>query len=141
MDATQIALVRSTFTALGRREVEFATDFYERLFTIAPETRAMFPADMAAQRRKLVDQLTMIVGSLDRLPALVAETSALGHRHAAYGALPQHYDLVLEAMLAAMAQQLGALMTPAAEQAWRRAYNLVAEVMLHGAVHGPSTTS
>jgi hemoglobin-like flavoprotein len=138
MDATQIELVRTTFTALGRREAEFAAEFYSRLFAAAPETRTMFPSDMAAQRRNLVDQLVAIVGSLDRLPTLVADTTALGHRHAGYGVLAQHYDLVLEAMLGAMQDQLGALLTPAAEFAWRRAYNLVAEVMLNGAVHGPA---
>jgi hemoglobin-like flavoprotein len=95
----------------------------------------MFPADLDAQRQKLVDELVIIVDSLGRIGPLVARTTELGRRHAGYGVEPHHYELVLEALLAALTACAPALMTEEAVVAWRRAYHLVAETMLYGAAH------
>ena len=43
---------------------------------------------------------------------------------------PRHYTSVGDALLRALAAQLGSGWTPAVESAWRRAYNLVAEIMI-----------
>jgi hemoglobin-like flavoprotein len=139
MDAASIALVESTFTAVGPLSDQLSRLFYERLFQLDPSVRTMFPADLAAQRQKLIDELVAIVGSLGRVHELVARTTDLGSRHAGYGVEPHHYDLVLEALLHALTTCIPQAMTPTATKAWRRAYHLIAETMMHGAAHGPST--
>jgi nitric oxide dioxygenase len=108
------------------------------LFQLDPTVRAMFPADLTAQRQKLIDELDAIVASLGRLHELVARTTDLGNRHAGYGVEPHHYDLVLDALLYALTACIPQAMTPAATLAWRRAYHLIAETMMHGAAHGPT---
>lgn len=90
----------------------------------------MFPQDMEAQRQKLLDELTAIVHAVSDLSALVARTAPLGVRHVEYGVEPDHYDLVGEALVLAMADVLGADWDEATESAWRYAYDLVAETML-----------
>ena len=54
---------------------------------------------------------------------------------------PHHYDLVLDALLHAMTSCAPYAVTPDAIAAWRRAYHLIAETMMHGATHGPSAPS
>ena len=139
MDAASIALVESTFTAVRPLSDQLTRLFYERLFQLDPTVRTMFPADLALQRQKLIDELEAIVDSLGRLHELVARTTDLGSRHAGYGVEPHHYDLVLDALMYALSTCIPQAMTPAAALAWRRAYHLIAETMLHGAAHGPST--
>lgn len=139
MDTASIALVESTFTAVTPFTDQLSRLFYERLFQLDPSVRAMFPADLVAQRQKLIDELAAIVDSLGRLHELVARTTDLGSRHEAYGVEPHHYDLVLDALLYALTTCIPQAMTPAATLAWRRAYHLIAETMMHGAAHGPST--
>jgi len=140
MDAASIALVESTFTAVKPLSDQLSRLFYERLFELDPMVRTMFPADLAGQRQKLIDELDAIVTSLGRLHELVARTTDLGSRHAGYGVEPHHYELVLDALMYALTGCIPQAMTPAATLAWRRAYHLISETMMHGAAHGPSAS-
>ena len=135
MDIQQIELVQSSFRAIANATDEFSLAFYDHLFASDGSVRAMFPADMQAQRKKLMDELTFIVGSLGQLSTLVARTTELGQTHVSYGVEPLHYDLVLEALLSAMQSTLGDAFSDDVIIAWRRAYHLVAETMLYGASH------
>jgi nitric oxide dioxygenase len=134
MDPQQIELVQSTFHSLDASD-DFTVAFYDQLFALDGSLRDMFPADMAAQRQKLFDELHHIVDSLGNLTDLVARTTELGRSHVDHGVQPHHYDLVLDALLHAMARSLGDQLTEAGVVAWRRAYHLVAETMLYGATH------
>src|SRR4051794_17064926 len=138
MQPEQIELVKRSFLQVTPHADELSRRFYARLFTDAPEVREMFPKDMAAQRGKLVDELTAIVDALDHLGDLVARTSDLGRRHVDYGTTPAHYAVVREVLLGALADTLGDDFTPATATAWASAYDLVAETMMYGASHGPT---
>ena len=135
MDLRQIHLVQATFATVAADADAFSTHFYDHLFSLDPKVRAMFTSDMTKQRQKLVDELVVIVDSLTRLPALIERTGELGRRHATYGVDAHHYDLVLDALVVALTKSLGDAMSDEIAVAWRRAYNLVAETMLHGAAH------
>ena len=133
MTPEELQLVQQSFElALGDADA-LAVAFYDHLWSIAPETRAMFPEDMAAQRQKLLDELTAIVAAVGHLDQLVARTGALGARHVEYGVEPYHYELVGEALLSALADVLGDGWDARTEDAWRYAYDLVAETMLRSA--------
>ena len=133
MDIDQIALVQSTFTSVVANSDAFTIAFYDQLFEIEPAVRSMFADDLAGQRQKLIDELAFIVDNLGRLPPLIDRATDLGRRHVDYGVQPRHYALVLDATLFALRAVLGEQVTPEVELAWRRAYNLAAEMMLHGA--------
>lgn len=96
----------------------------------------MFPTDMAAQQQKLMDELTIIVERLTDVAALADRSLDLGRRHREYGVEPQHYVVLRDALLFALAEVMEVPLDDATSLAWRRAYNLIAEVMMHGASHG-----
>jgi nitric oxide dioxygenase len=135
MTPDELALVQRTFAAAtaGDRGDQLTRRFYERLFEQAPDVRPLFPAELAEQRGKLLDELTAIVDALTHLDELLARTGPLGARHVAYGAQPHHYDLVGRALLGALADVLGDAWDDPARAAWTRGYDLVAEAMLLGA--------
>src|SRR4029077_3790650 len=104
--------------------------FYDRLFEIDPTTRSLFKTiDLADQRRKLIQALTMVVQGLDHLEALVPTIADLGRRHAQFGVTDAHYDAVGAALLWTLEQGLGSGWTPEVKVAWTDAYALLADVM------------
>ena len=62
---------------------------------------------MAAQRKNLMQTLTVVVKSLDRLEQIVPAVQALGRRHAGYGVREEHYTTVGAALLWTLEQGLG----------------------------------
>jgi len=70
----QKQIVRTMFTQIMFDEVVVAEQFYNRLFIIAPETRALFKGDMASQGMKLM-QVLLVVGVL--VPGLGGEIGML----------------------------------------------------------------
>ncbi|HEX6454328.1 MAG TPA: globin domain-containing protein [Trebonia sp.] len=85
-------------------ETEAAADaamtyFYGRLFASDPEIRAMFPATMAEQRRRLYSALCRIAAGMgDGDPKLEGYLSDLGRAHRKFGVRPEHYDAFREAL-------------------------------------------
>ena len=133
LDESQIAEIRRTFervAAHGAGPIEY---FYERLFRKAPEARHMFRADPAAQARKLLQSLKVIVSGLHAPHRHVAVLRRLGERHEGYGVRPEHYAIVGETLLEVLAEFLGAEFTTAARAAWGRAFQLMATIMTGGA--------
>jgi hemoglobin-like flavoprotein len=132
----ELALVQSSFARASDSLDELTERFYAGLFEREPSLRALFGEDMTAQRGKLADQLVAIVAAVSRLDQLVALTKPLGARHVDYGVEPHHYEVVGEALFAALEAVLGDEWDVDVEAAWVRAYDLVVETMLIGATTG-----
>jgi hemoglobin-like flavoprotein len=134
MTPNQQQLIRDTWAQVTPIADEAARLFYERLFELDPALRRLFArTDMPAQRKNLVQTLTVVVKSIDKLEALVPAVEALGRRHAGYGVRPRHYATVGQALLDTLALGLGDSFTPDARDAWAEAYGLLADVMIGAA--------
>jgi hemoglobin-like flavoprotein len=88
---------------------------------------------MAAQKKNLMQTLTVVVKGIDRLDDLVPAVQALGRRHAGYGVRAAHYDLVGAALLWTLSQGLGDAFTDDVRDAWAGAYGTLAAVMIAAA--------
>src|SRR5690348_4950828 len=99
MTPEQIKLVQDSFSKVAPISEQAAVIFYDRLFEVAPAVRAMFPDDMAEQRKKLMATLAVVVSGLGNLEAILPAASALAKRHVGYGAKPDHYPVVGGALL------------------------------------------
>ena len=133
MTPEQITLVQTSFDRLGPDLPAMATRFYDELFARDPALRQLFTIPLAEQKVKFAEKLTEIVWSMPRLDELLGHTRALGARHVAYGVRALDYQVLGDALLAALAAVLGDSFDAATRQAWALAYNLVAETMLEGA--------
>ncbi|MFV2100835.1 globin domain-containing protein [Micromonospora sp. LOL_024] len=74
--------------------------FYSTLFLAYPETRPMFPTNMAGQRDRLVNALGHIVSQVDQVDRLVGFLQDLGADHRRFAVRVEHYPAVGEALLA-----------------------------------------
>lgn len=133
MNEHQVALVQTTWEQVVPIADTAAGLFYNRLFALAPQVRPLFADDLTEQRQKLVQMITTVVRSLDRLERVVPAVQALGRRHVAYGARPEHYDVVGAALLWTLEQGLGEAWTGEAEAAWAEAYGVLAGTMIAAA--------
>ena len=131
MTPRQQQLIRETWAQVTPIAHTAAGLFYERLFELDPTLRRLFSrTDMAAQRKNLMQTLTVVVKSIDNLAPLIPAVEALGRRHAGYGVEAKHYATVGQALLDTLQAGLGDAFTPDARDAWGDAYELLAGVML-----------
>ena len=125
--------LETSFDLVAPRGDELMDEFYTRLFTAAPSVRPLFPTDMKAQKTMLLAALVLLRKSLRNLDGIVPTLHALGARHVAYGAKPEHYPVVGTALIASMAAIGGPAWKPEYESAWSAAFDIVAGAMIEGA--------
>jgi len=130
MDSKQIKLVQDSFAKVAPISEQAAVLFYDRLFEVAPSVKAMFPADMTEQRKKLMATLAVVVNGLSNLQSVLPAASALARRHVAYGAKPSHYPVVGGALLWTLEKGLGEAWTPETAAAWTAAYGTLSGYMI-----------
>jgi pimeloyl-ACP methyl ester carboxylesterase/hemoglobin-like flavoprotein len=101
---------------------------YERLFAVRPDLRALFPADLEPQRRKLAQALELSLMGLrdhDRIAPMLRD---LGRRHAHLNLGPGDYGLLGDVLMTAV-RELDPEIDDEVAHAWRRAYAFVTDTM------------
>ena len=130
MTPDQVKLVQDSFAKVAPISEQEAVLFYDRLFEVAPQVKAMFPDDMTEQRRKLMMVLAAVVNGLGDLGSILPTASALAKRHVGYGAKAEHYPVVGAALLWTLEQGLGDGWTPELADAWAKAYGTLSSYMI-----------
>jgi len=136
VNPTQINLVQESFAKVAPISEQAAVIFYDRLFEVAPTVRAMFPADLKEQRKKLMTTLAVVVNGLSNLESVLPAASALAKRHVSYGARPEHYPVVGGALLWTLEKGLGEAWTADVADAWTAAYGTLSGYMISEAYGG-----
>lgn len=114
--------------------------FYSTLFLTYPDTRQMFPTNMAGQRDRLVTALGHIVSNVDEVDQLVGFLQSLGTDHRKFDVRAEHYPAVGEALLATLQHFLGDQWTEELAADWTAAYGLVAKVMTDAAAEAENVS-
>ena len=139
MTSNHEALIRSTWAAAAPHAAVLVDRFYQLLFDMVPESRALFiHTDRASLERKFLATMDELVRVIDHPERLVSVLGQLGRRHSDYGVDRAHYEVARVALLVALRETCGPSFTDEADEAWRELYNLVAAVMLRG---GSKTSS
>ncbi|MDJ0570187.1 MAG: globin family protein [Pleurocapsa sp. MO_192.B19] len=130
----QVTLLEQSFEEIKPQADAFVASFYHNLFTAYPEAKPLFAkTNMKEQKKKLLSSLVLVVENLRRSDVLSSSLRSLGARHIKYGALPEHYPLVGNALLTTFEQYLGDKWILEVKQAWVDAYDAITELMLDGA--------
>ena len=130
LTTAQIDLIRDSFHRL-QPDVEAASElFYDRLFEIAPELRAMFLNDMTEQGMRFMSTLALIVQHLDDPQELRPYLEKLAQGHAAFGVKHEHFHPMGQALIWSMQKTLGEKFSEGATAAWQAAYDHLAHEMI-----------
>ena len=125
----ELAIVRRSFQdAMVMRE-PFQLDFYEAFFRRAPEARKMFREDISGQGMRFMTTLRTIVDNLDT-EDLSENLADLGHAHSALGVQVEHFGPMREALVETLARTLGDAWHDEIGDAWRKAFDEMAEAMI-----------
>jgi hemoglobin-like flavoprotein len=133
LDASLASRLRGTYQLVRERDTELADTFYAKLFAAAPALRSMFKGEPQAQSGKLMAALDAVVRNFEDPAANAEMLAALGKRHAAYGARPEHYELVIELLVSSMRELLGAAAVTQRLAEWKMALTLISEHMIAAA--------
>lgn len=131
--SVMVRLVRESFAVVEPRADQVAQFFYGMLFSIAPATRELFPANMEVQRSRLLRALVHVVQMVDRPDDLVPFLKQLGRDHRKFGVVSSHYEAVGMSLISAVKKFSGAAWTREVERAWAEAYTIMARAMLEAA--------
>jgi hemoglobin-like flavoprotein len=131
--AIDVETLEKSFDLVAPQGDELMRTFYDNLFEAAPSVRPLFAdVDMERQRQALLNMLLVLRESLRDLDDVVPDLEELGDRHVGYGAKPEHYPLVGEVLIGAMAEVAGDAWRPEYTSAWQEAYQVVQDVMVSG---------
>lgn len=129
VDEQALGRLESSLTTLKAKGPAIAHRFYTRLFESYPGVRSMFPPDIEAQEKKLLDSLITVVMLLKDPIKVVPMLRDLGHRHTKYGAKPEHYPIVCGLLLESMKAEFGAEWTQQLALEWTQTLELVSHHM------------
>lgn len=139
LDAGLIERLRLSYEKAREQDIRLAEIFYAKLFAAAPHLRTMFSTDVRDQARKLTAALDMIVANLASPDENAAMLTAMGRRHAGYGARPEHYELVTDLLVDSMSELLGGQAKDQTLEEWRTALRLISRQMIAAGEPGPNS--
>lgn len=93
----------------------------------------MFPTDIAAQERKLLDTLVMVIEHVREPQRVTGLLQELGKRHAGYGARTEHYSIVCSILMECLAKEAGKEWSPQLDAEWSQALAIVSHIMIEAA--------
>jgi hemoglobin-like flavoprotein len=131
MDTMEIEFVKVSFSRIESAKTDYAELFYETLFRDTPSIKPLFKGDIALQRKKLKTTVALVIKGLDRLDSLRDAIFELGARHAGYGVHRDDFPDVVDALIKTFNTVINDF-TVEEEDAWRKALNIVSEIMLEG---------
>jgi hemoglobin-like flavoprotein len=132
MTPDAIARIRSSFAEISAEPRVLAGRFYAELFAAAPRLRSLFPADLTSLQGHFEAALALVIRNLEEMRALEQPLRDLGAQHVRWGAKPEDYVLVREALIRAIRRSSTAW-DDMIEADWRRAITGIAVPMLQGA--------
>ena len=130
MTFRQVALVQESFRLIQPILEDAVALFYDRTFELDPSMRQMFKSTREDQSRKVAQILSIVIHGLARPEELRGAVETLGRRHGSYGARPEHYATMGEALLWTLEKGLGKAFTADVKEAWTSAYTWLASTML-----------
>lgn len=129
MTPEQKALLRQTFESLIPLSSRFGRRFYEKLFEVDPDLKALFRGDPDRQASMLAEALTLAVLHLVDQGTVSQEIRRLGARHRALGVDDAMYGTFGAALVATLEERRGDAFTPEVRAAWTEAWRQLSAAM------------
>lgn len=133
MTEEQIRLVQATVPTLQQQSKAFSELFYRNIFAAHPELLNIFnPANQASgqQPRSLAGSVLVYGANLHQPEVLGGMVERIAHKHVSLEAQAEHYPVVGKFLLDALQTILGDQATPETMQAWKAAYEQLAQIMI-----------
>lgn len=133
LDPRTIEIIKSTAPVLEQHGTAITSHFYKKMFGEHPELLNLF--NHANQRKgrqqaALANAVYAAAAHIDRLESILPVVKQIGHKHRSLGVKPEQYPIVGKHLLGAIKDVLGEAATPEILEAWRKAYQVIADVFI-----------
>ena len=129
-----VELLEKSFDRVRLNATEFASSFYNYLFTDYPQLKPLFAnTTVEDKEKKLMISLVLVIDNLRNFAYMTTLLKDLGERHVRYGTMREHYPMMGAALLKTFESYLGTDWTPEVKQAWIDANEVLVNLMLEGA--------
>lgn len=125
-----ISVIESLWNLILPIKSDFTDSFYTKLFSMDRTLRSMFKTDLGVQGIRLTDTLNFIISHMKKIEDTIPTIKELGVRHIHYQTKPEHYEIVLDAMLETFDKHLGEEFTHIMRICWIKLYKFLSELMM-----------
>ena len=132
MTSESIDRLKRSFSEVSAQPRTLAARFYQELFAAAPNLRPLFPADMTSLQGHFVAALALVIKNLEDMAVLQDSLRDLGAQHVQWGARPEDYFVVRDAIVRAI-RATSVSWSDELDADWRQAITAIAVPMLQGA--------
>lgn len=126
----QIKLVQNSWKIITPVSQKMGEEFYIHLFEKAPELKQLFKSEPKDQAMKLMFMISYLVHRLDQIPDLQEEIIKLANCHKGYGTQIEHYTIIGDTLMWSLKNNLGKQWTKETEEAWKKTYRLISDLMI-----------
>lgn len=129
----QRQLIKASIPALTEHGRAVTRHFYQILFRDYPQVRPLFNQTHqsdGAQQRALADAILAYARHIEQPEALNGTIDLIVNKHASLNILPEHYPMVGNSLLQALAEVLGDALTPELAESWEAAYWQLANLLI-----------
>ena len=131
---TQRKIIKATVPALRAHGEAITRTFYDTMLRAHPELLNYFnPANQrgeGGQARSLAASVLAYAANIDHLGNLGGMVERIATKHVSLEIQPEHYPIVGQYLLSAIAEVLGEAATPEIVDAWAAAYGQLADIMI-----------
>jgi nitric oxide dioxygenase len=133
LDQETVRIVKSTAPILQEHGETLTKHFYKRMFLHNPEVAPFFnPSNQVSgtQQRALAGAIAAYAANIDNLQALGGAVELIANKHVSLQIKAEHYPIVGQNLLASIKEVLGDAATDEIIEAWGKAYNFLAYIMI-----------
>ncbi|KGX91458.1 NO-inducible flavohemoprotein [Pontibacillus marinus] len=133
LSTQQKEIIKSTAPILEEKGTEITSRFYEMLFQNHPELLNIFNQTNQKKGRQptaLANSIVAAAYNIDQLENILPVVKQIAHKHRSLGVQPEHYPIVGEHLLLAIQDVLGEAATDDILNAWKDAYQVIADVFI-----------
>ncbi len=123
LSSDQTELIGQSFALVFRRKAEFAARVYDRFFALEPAARALFKPNLAEQRAKIAQALSLTVRAMSSQSELERLADGLARSHLRFQIGAREMGHMAQAILGAFDDCLGAGFTPEMRASWQAAFD------------------
>lgn len=127
-------IIAATLPAVRENAMNITSTFYPLMFERYPQVKAYFNESHqreGTQRQALANAVVAYAANIDRLEVLGDAVSLIVQKHASLNILPEHYPIVGECLLEAIAIVFGDVATDEVLSAWGEAYQQLADILIN----------
>lgn len=122
-------LVTTSFARIFAAKGRVAQIVYDELFRRHPAIRPLFPDDLGKQQEKLNATLATMVRQISDPAEFHELIDAMGRRHVAYGARPEHLPILGSVLIHALGDAAPGGLSAPETAAWEKIYGKICDIM------------